>query len=106
MEENGAGKNSTIHLCRESTKHEYFWQKNAKVTKLFYAYKVYVSSYYVDILNSFNPELWFKDIESAIRNKLIDLLPELRGFKFYDNIGYRIYKNEKRRCNKIYQLLF
>ena len=38
--------------------------------------------YNVDILNSFNPELQLKDTESAVRSKLIDLLCELRGFKF------------------------
>ena len=36
----------------------------------------------VDNLNSFNPEQQVIDIESTIRNKLIDLLTELRGFKF------------------------
>ena len=33
-------------------------------------------------MNSFNPELQLKDIESAIRNKLKDLLTKLKGFKF------------------------
>ena len=37
---------------------------------------------FVEILNSFNPELQHKDIESAIKNKLKKLLTELRGFKF------------------------
>ena len=32
--------------------------------------------------NSFNPEIQIKDTESAIKSKLIDLLSELRGFKF------------------------
>ena len=36
----------------------------------------------VDNLNSFNPEQQVIDIESTIRNKLIDLLTELRGFEF------------------------
>ena len=36
----------------------------------------------VDNLNSFNPEQQLIDRESTIRNKLIDLLTELRGFKF------------------------
>ena len=30
----------------------------------------------------FNPELQLKDIESAINSKLIELLTQLRGFKF------------------------
>ena len=41
-----------------------------------------MSTYNVEILNSFNPEIQLKDTESAIKNKLINLLPELRGFKF------------------------
>ena len=40
------------------------------------------SSYNVEILNSFNPELQLKDTESAIKSKLIDLLTQLKGFKF------------------------
>ena len=41
-----------------------------------------MSIYKVEILIFFNPELQLKDTESAIKNKLIDLLPVLRGFKF------------------------
>ena len=33
-------------------------------------------------MNSFNPELQLKDIESAIRNKLKDLLNKLKEFRF------------------------
>ena len=33
------------------------------------------------MLNSFNPELQFKETESTIKNELIDLLTELKGFK-------------------------
>ena len=44
--------------------------------------KGYANTYSVKILNGFNPELQLKDIENAIRNKLIDLLTELKGFKF------------------------
>ena len=33
-------------------------------------------------MNSFNPELWFEDTETAIRNELIDLLTGLNSFKF------------------------
>ena len=46
------------------------------------AYKGYASNYNVDILNSFNPELQLQNTESAIKNKLKDLLYEVRGFKF------------------------
>ena len=33
-------------------------------------------------LDSFNPKLQLKDTESSIKNKLTDLLAELRGLKF------------------------
>ena len=39
------------------------------------------------MLNSFDPELQLKDVESAIRNILIDLLSELRGFKFMTTLA-------------------
>ena len=45
-------------------------------------FKDYASSYNVEILKSFNLRLHLKDTESAIKIKLIDLLSELRGFKF------------------------
>ena len=44
--------------------------------------KGYASTYYVKILNSFNAELQLKDTESEIKSKLIDLLAQLKGFKF------------------------
>ena len=37
-------------------------------------------------MNSFNPELQLKDTESVTKNKLIDLLSELKGFKFVTTI--------------------
>ena len=57
-------------------------KKNTKITKRSHAYKGYASTYNVELLNSFNPNLQFKNTEFAIRNKLKDLLTELRGFKF------------------------
>ena len=56
-------------------------ERNIKVTKREHAFKSFVSTYDVEILNSFNPELQLKDTESAIKNKLKKLLPDLRGFK-------------------------
>ena len=52
------------------------------MVKQSHAFKGYVSSYNVKILNSSNPELQPKDTESEIQNKLTDLLSELKGFKF------------------------
>ena len=54
---------------------------NAKITKRSRVFKRYASFYNVEILNSLNPELQFKDNESAIKNKLIEL-SESKGFKF------------------------
>ena len=42
-----------------------------------HAYKSHTSTYRVEVLNSFNAELQLKDTESAITNKLIDLMTEL-----------------------------
>ena len=57
-------------------------EKNVKITKREHAFKSYASTYNVEILNSFNPELQLKDTESAIKSKLIELLTQLKGFKF------------------------
>ena len=61
------------------------------MTNRSHVYKGYTSPYNVDILNSFNPKLQLKDTESAIRNKLIDLLTELKGFRFVTRllIGFK-----------------
>ena len=53
-----------------------------KIIKRANAFKGYASSSNVEILNSFNPELQLKDTESAIKRKLIELLTQLKGFKF------------------------
>ena len=57
-------------------------EKNVKITKQTQAFRGYVSSFNVEILNSFNPELQVKGNESAIKTKLIELLTQLKGFKF------------------------
>ena len=60
----------------------FFKEKSLKTAKRAHAFKDYASTYNVKILNSFNPELQLEDIESAIKSKLIDLLTQLKGFKF------------------------
>ena len=57
-------------------------KKNVKITGREHSFKGFVSTYNVEILNSFNVELQLKDTESTIKNKPIDLLSKLRGFKF------------------------
>ena len=51
-----------------------FQRKNVKITKWAHAFKGYSSSYKVEFLNSFNPELQLNDTESAIRNKFLKIL--------------------------------
>ena len=67
-------------------KQNFFWwnkdYKNAKITELSHAYRGYASTYNVKVFNFFDPERQLKDTESAIRNKLKDILPEVKGFKF------------------------
>ena len=60
------------------------------ITKQSHAFQGYASSYNVEIMSVFNSELQLKDIESAIKNKLIDLLSELKGSKFVITLFFRI----------------
>ena len=53
-----------------------------KIIRRAHAFKSFASSYNVAILDSFNPELQLKDTESTIKSKLIDVLTQLKGFKF------------------------
>ena len=46
-----------------------FIQKNVKITKQAHDFKGFASSYNVEILNSFDPELHIKDTEFAIKYK-------------------------------------
>ena len=48
-------------------------QKNIKI-KQKHSFKGYGSTYNVEILNYFNPDLQLKDTESTIKSKLIELL--------------------------------
>ena len=63
-------------------KGKFLEQKTIKTTKREHASKGFASTYNVDILNSFNPELQLRDTESAVKNKLKKLLSELKGFEF------------------------
>ena len=79
-----AGSNFASPLYCETTKRENILvkKKNAKNPKRSHDYKGYERSCNADILNYLNPELQLKGAASAIRNKPIDLLTELRSFKF------------------------
>ena len=75
-------------------------KKNIKITKREHAFKGYASTYNVEILNSFNPELQLKDTESAIKSNLIELLTQLRGFKFVTTLGLVFKKIESKDKTK------
>ena len=51
-------------------------EKNVRIKKCAHAFTGYASSYNVDVFNPVNPELQLKDIESAIKNKLKNLLTQ------------------------------
>ena len=68
--------------------------RKAKIQKQSHAYKDYASTYNVENLRSYNPELQHKDIESAVRNKLKDVLTELKGFKFQKTLVLEFKKIE------------
>ena len=60
--------------------------KKYKNNKISTCFKGYGSTYNVQILNFFNAELQLKDTESAIKSKLIELLTQLRVFKFVSTL--------------------
>ena len=104
------GKNPITPLYSDTTKCEKIFDKkktinNVKIIKLLHAYKGYASTYTVDILNSFNPELRLKDTESIIKNKLKDSLSELRGFKFLTTLVLefkKIESDDATKCSTFY----
>ena len=71
-----------------------------KITKREHACKGYVIIYDIDILNSFNPELQLKDTESAIKSNLIELLTQLKDFKFVTAIVLVFKKIETKNKTK------
>ena len=73
----------------------FFNQINIKITKRQNAFKGSASTYNVEILNSFKPELQLKDTESAIKSKLTELLTQLKGFKFVTTLVLVFRRNRK-----------
>ena len=57
-----------------------------------HAFKGYASSCNVGILNSFSRELQLEVTESAIKNNLMDLLTELKNFKFVTTLALEFKK--------------
>ena len=98
----GAGENFNRPLYSETTKSKkYLDAKSAKVTNRTHTYKRYASTYSIKILNSFYLELQGKDTEYAIRNKLLDLLTQLKRFKFVITLVLEFKKREIDDKNKI-----
>ena len=56
-----------------------------------------MSTYNVEILNSFNLELELKDSEFAITNKLINFLCELRGFILVTTLVVKCKKKKEKK---------
>ena len=75
-------------------------EKNVKITKRKDAFKGFASTYNVEILNSFNPELQLKDTEPAIKSKLIELLTQLKSFKLVKTLFIVFRKIERQEKTK------
>ena len=99
-----AEKVSSNNSLYSDTKRAYFKKENVRITKWAHAFKDYLSSYNVKILNSFNPELQLKDTESAIISKLMEILRQLQSFKFVTNLVLVLKKIAK--INKVRHFLF
>ena len=69
-------------------------KKNLKVTKRVHAFKDFASSYNIESLNYFNPDLLLKDTESVIKSKLIELLTILKDFEFVATLFLELKKIE------------
>ena len=73
-------------MYSDRKKSKYFDEKNVKITKRAHAFKGFASSYNIENLNCFNPELQLKDNESAIESELKKLLTESKRFKFLETL--------------------
>ena len=75
------GSNSSLYSDAKKSKN-FLNGVNVQIKKRVHAFKGFASSYNVEVLNSFNPELQLKDTEYAIKRNLIALLTQLKDFKF------------------------
>ena len=95
------GSNSSLNSDTKNSEN-ILNEKHVKITKRAHVFKRYASTYNVEISNSFNPELQLKDNESAIKSKLIQLLTQLKGFKFVATL-FLVFKNIGK---EVWQFLF
>ena len=65
-------------------------KKTVKITKGAHDFNGHTSSYNVEILNSFNPDLQIKDNEPAIKNKLKKLLSKIKTVPIRGNISFSV----------------
>ena len=65
-------------------------KKTVKITKGAHDFNGHASSYNVEILNSFNPDLQIKDNEPAIKNKLKKLLSKIKTVPIRGNISFSV----------------
>ena len=75
------------------------------MAKRAHAFKGFASSYNVEILYYFDHEFQFKDTESTIKSKLINLLSKSRGFKFA-TILVSVFKNIETEDKTKYDMFF
>ena len=64
-----------------------------------------MSTYNLEMLNSFNLEVQFKDPEFVVRNKLTDLLTELKEFEFVTTLVLQSEKQKMMMKQRLKQLL-
>ena len=100
MSQLGMSINVSAALFSETTKPDFFWRNNNKTSTCFQNYPY---TYNVEILNSFNPELQLKNTEFTIKNKLKNLLNELRGFKFVKILVLQKQKTKKKSVVRLWQ---
>ena len=83
----------------------FLYKKTIKITKREHAFKGFASTYNVEILNSFNSEVQLKDAASAIKSKLIELLTQLKDFKFVATlvlVSKKIANEDKTKYDNFY----
>ena len=80
-------------------------EKSVKITNPNHEFKDYANTNNVEILNSFNSELQLKDTESAIKSKIIELLNQLKGFKFMTTLVL-VFKSKENNDKTKYEIFF
>ena len=77
-----------------------------KIAKQENTFKGYARTYNVETLNTFNSEVQPKDTESAIKTKLVELLAQVKGFKFVTTLVLLFKPIESKGKKKKWQFLF